>query len=174
MVPNREEYIKAIHCHPAYLTYMQSTSCELPGWKKHKLELGLQGEISVTSDIQMTPPLWQKTKRNLRVSWWKWKRRVKSWLKTQHSRNEDYGIWSHHFMTNKWGNNGNSDRLYFWRLQNHCRWWLQPWNLKSRLLLGRKAMTNLDSSLKSRHITLPAKVRLVKAMVFSSSRVWMW
>ena len=43
----------------------------------------------------------------------------KSWLKTQHSENEDHGIWSHHFMGNRWGN---SDRLYFWGLQNHCRW----------------------------------------------------
>ena len=56
-------------------------------------------------------------------------------------------------------------RLYFWVLQNHCRWWLQPW-IKRLLLLGRKAMTNLDSILKSRDITLPTKVRLVKAMVF--------
>ena len=52
----------------------------------------------------------------------------KSWLKAQHSENKDYGIWSHHFMANRWGNNGNSDRLYFLELQNHCRWWLQPWN----------------------------------------------
>ena len=52
----------------------------------------------------------------------------KSWLKTQHSKNEDHGVWSHHFMTNRWGNSGNSDRLYFLGLQNHCRWWLQPWN----------------------------------------------
>ena len=46
----------------------------------------------------------------------------KSWLKTQHSENEDHGIWSHDFMGNRWGNNGNSVRLYFWGLQNHCRW----------------------------------------------------
>ena len=50
----------------------------------------------------------------------------KSWLKAQHSENEDYGIWSHHFMANRWGNSGNSVRLYFWGLQNHCRWCLQP------------------------------------------------
>ena len=49
----------------------------------------------------------------------------KSWLKTQHSKNEDHGIWSHHFMANRWGNSGNSDRLYFGGLQNHCRCWLQ-------------------------------------------------
>ena len=49
-------------------------------------------------------------------------------FKTQHSENEDHGIWSHHFMANSWGNSGNSGRLYFWGLQNNCRWWLQPWN----------------------------------------------
>ena len=55
---------------------------------------------------------------------------------------------------------------YFGGLQNHCRWWLQPRNFKRHLLLGRKVVTNLDSLLKSRDITLPTKVRLVKAMVF--------
>ena len=59
-----KEYIKAAYCHPAYLTYMQSTSYEMPGWMKHKLESRLPGEISITSDMQMTPPLWQKVKRN--------------------------------------------------------------------------------------------------------------
>ena len=59
-----KEYIKAAYCHPAYLTSMQSTSCEMPGWMKHKLESRLSGEISVTSDVQMTPPLWQKAKKN--------------------------------------------------------------------------------------------------------------
>ena len=52
----------------------------------------------------------------------------KGWLKAQHSENEDHGIQSHHFMGNRWGNSGNSVRLYFWGLQNHCIWWLQPWN----------------------------------------------
>ena len=46
----------------------------------------------------------------------------KSWLKAQHSENEDHGIWSHHFLANRWGNSGNSVRLYFLWLQNHCRW----------------------------------------------------
>ena len=59
-----KEYIKALYCHPAYLTYMQSISCEMLGWMKHKLESRLPGEISITSDMQMTPPLWQKVKRN--------------------------------------------------------------------------------------------------------------
>ena len=49
-----------MYCHPVYLTYMQSTSCEMPGWIKHKLESRLLGEIPITSDVQMTPHLWQK------------------------------------------------------------------------------------------------------------------
>ena len=61
-----KEYTKAIYCHPAYLTYMQSKSCEMPGWMKHKLKSRLPGKISITSDMQMTPPLWQKVKRNLK------------------------------------------------------------------------------------------------------------
>ena len=59
-----KEYIKAVYCHPVCLTYMQSTSFEIPGWKKHKLESRLLGEISITSDMQITPPLWQKVKKN--------------------------------------------------------------------------------------------------------------
>ena len=59
-----KEYVKAVDCHPAYLTSMQSISCEMLGWKKHKLESRLPGEISITSDMQMTPPLWQKVKRS--------------------------------------------------------------------------------------------------------------
>ena len=67
---SEKEYIKALYCHPAYLTYMQSTSCELLGWMKDTLDQGsrLPGEISITSDMQMTPPLWQKVKRNLKTS----------------------------------------------------------------------------------------------------------
>ena len=59
-----KEYVKAVYCHPAYLTYMQSTSSETLGWKKHKLESRLLGEISITSDMHMTPTLWQKAKKN--------------------------------------------------------------------------------------------------------------
>ena len=81
--------------------------------------------------------------------------------KTQHSENEDHGIWSHHFMGNRWGNSGNSVRLYFLGLQNHC-----SHESKRLLLLGRKVMANLDSILENRDIPLPTKVSLVKAMVF--------
>ena len=89
----------------------------------------------------------------------------KSWLKAQHSENEDHGIQSHHFMGNRWGNSGNSVRLYFLGFKitadGDC-----SHEIKRRLLLGRKVMINLDSIFKSRDITLPTKVRLVKAMVF--------
>ena len=63
-----KEYVKAVYCHPDYLTYIQSTSCKLPGWMKHKLESSLLGEISITSDMQITPPLWKKAKKKLRAS----------------------------------------------------------------------------------------------------------
>ena len=63
-----KEYFKVVYCHPAYLTYMQSISCEMLGWMKHKLESRLLGEISIISDIQMTPTLWQKVKKNERAS----------------------------------------------------------------------------------------------------------
>ena len=59
-----KEYVKTVYHHSVSLTYMQSTLCEIPGWLKHKLESRLPGEISMTSDMQMTPPLWQKVKKN--------------------------------------------------------------------------------------------------------------
>ena len=59
-----KDYVKAVYCHLAYLTYMQSVSWEMPGWMKHKLESRLLGEISITSDMQMTPLLWQKANKN--------------------------------------------------------------------------------------------------------------
>ena len=105
-----KEYINAVYCHPAYLSSMQSTSWETLGWMKHKLVSRLPGEISITSDMQMTPPYgrkWRRTEEPLdeseREEW-------KSWLKAQQSEN---GIRSHHFMGNRWGNSGNSVTL-FW------------------------------------------------------------
>ena len=93
------------------------------------------------------------------------KEESESWLKAQHSENEDHGIWSHHFMANRWGNSGKCQTL-FWggskiTADGDC-----SHEIKRHLLLGRKVMTNLDSIFKSRDITLPTKVCLVKAMVF--------
>ena len=59
-----KEYLKGVYCHTANFTYMQSTSCRMLGWMKHKLESRLPGKISITSDMQMTPPLWQKVKKS--------------------------------------------------------------------------------------------------------------
>ena len=59
-----KEHVKTVYCYPDYLTYIQSTSCKIPDWMKHKLESRLPGKISITSDMQMIPPLWQKVKRN--------------------------------------------------------------------------------------------------------------
>ena len=81
------EYIKAVYCHPVYLTYMQITSWEMLDWMKHKLESRLLGEISITSDTQMTPPLWQKAKKNWRPLDESERGEWKSWLKAQHSEN---------------------------------------------------------------------------------------
>ena len=64
----RKEYVRAVYCHPTYLTYIQSTSSKMPGWMKHKLESRLLEEISITSDMKMTPALWQKVKRNSKAS----------------------------------------------------------------------------------------------------------
>ena len=111
----RKEYIKAIYCHSAYLTYVQRTSCEMSGWMKHQLESRLQGETSITSDMQMIPPfLMAESKEELKASLDEGERgEQKTWLKTQHSKTEGHGIWSHHFMANRWGNNRNRERLYF-------------------------------------------------------------
>ena len=106
-----KEYVKAVYCHRAYLTYMQSISCKMPDWMKHKLESRLPGEISIPSDMQMTTPLWQKEKlKSLLMKVKEWK----SCLKTQHSKNKDHGNQSHHFMANRWRNNGNNDKLFSW------------------------------------------------------------
>ena len=83
-----KEYIKAVYWHPAHLIYVQSTSWKMLGWMKHELESRLSGEISITSDMQMTPPLRQKGKKNERASWWKWKMKVKmlAWSSTFRKR----------------------------------------------------------------------------------------
>ena len=81
------EYVKAVYCHPAYLTYMQSTSCEMLAWMKHKLELRLPGEISIISDMQITQPLCEKAKKNKELLVESERGEVKSWLKAQHSEN---------------------------------------------------------------------------------------
>ena len=112
-----KEYVKAVCCHRTYLTYMQSTSCKILGWMKHKMESRLSGEIS-TSDTT----LMEESKEELKSLWMRVKEESEEvGLKLCIQKNEDHGILSHHLMANRWGNNGNSDSLYFLGLQNHCR-----------------------------------------------------
>ena len=135
-------------------------------WKKHKLQSRLPGEISITSDMQMTPLLWQKVK-NLLI---KTEREWKSWLKNQHLKNEDHGIQSHHFMANRWGTMEIvTDFIFFGSkitADGVC-----SHEIKRHLLLGRKAMTNLDSILQRYYFA--KKDLSSQSYGFSSSHVWM-
>ena len=133
---------------------------------KHKLESRLQGEISITSDMQMTPPLWQKAKRSWRVSWWKWKRESEKagWkLNTQKTKITASG------PITSWKIDGKTVEIVTDFILGGSKITADgdcSHEIKRHLLLGRKAMTILDSILKSRDITLLTKVHLVKAMVF--------
>ena len=91
------------------------------GWKKHKLETRSLGEISITLDTQMTPHLMAESEELnslLKVK----EESKKAGLKLNIQKLKDYGIQSHHFMADRWGNNGISDKFSFLGLQNHCRW----------------------------------------------------
>ena len=83
-----KEYVKAVHYHPVYLTYRQSISWEMLGWRKHKLESRLLGEISITSEMQMTPPLWTESKEGTKEPLNEGERKEwKNGLKTQYAEN---------------------------------------------------------------------------------------
>ena len=154
-------YVKIVYCHPAYLTYMQSTSWETLGWMKTQAGIKIARRNINNLRYADDTTLMAESEEELKSLLMKVRGEWKSWLKAQHSENEDHGIQSHHFMANSWGNSGNSGRLYFGGLQKVTE-------IKRCLLLGRKAMTNLDSILKTRDLTLPRNVCLVKAMVFSA------
>ena len=153
-----KEYAKAVYCHPAYLTYMQSTSCEMLDWMKHKLESRLPGEISITSGMQMTQPLWQKVmkvkeeskKVGLKINIQKTKIMASSPITSWQIDGETVETGADFILG---GSKITADGDY-----SH--------EIKRPLLLEKKVMTNPDSILKSRDITLSTKVLLVKAMVF--------
>ena len=106
-----KEYVKALYCHPGYLTYMQNTSCEMPGWMKHKLGSRFPGEISIISDMQMKPSLWQKAKSFLmKVKEENEKAGLK--LNIQKTKIMAFGPITY-FMANRQGNNVNNDRSLF-------------------------------------------------------------
>ena len=97
----------------------------------------------------------------------------KSWLTAQYLENKDHGTWCHHFMANRWGNNGNSESLYFLDLQNHCRWWLQPWNEKM-LPPWKKSYDQPGQDIKKQKHYFANKGPSSQSYGFSSSHVWMW
>ena len=148
-----KESVKAVYCHPAYLTSVWSTSREMLGWMKHKLKSRLPGEISITSDTQMTPPSWQKVKK------------LKSLLMKVKEESEKVGlkpsIQKIKIMA--------SAPITSWQIDGETVEAMRGFilggskitadgdhshEIKRRLLLGRKVTTNLDSILKSRDITL--------------------
>ena len=142
------------------------------GWMKHKLESRFLGEISRTSDMQMTPPFWQKAKgtkepldESERGEW-------KSWLETQHSKNKDHSISP---ITSLQTNGETMETVTDFILggskvtaDGDC-----SHEIKRHLLLGRKAMTNLDGILKSRHY-FADKGPSSQGYGFSRGHVWMW
>ena len=129
---------------------MQSTLWEMLGWMKHKLQSRLPEEISITSDMHPYGRKWRRAKEILdeseRGEW-------KSWLKAQHSENEDYGIRSHNFIANRWGIDGDTVETMADFILGGSKITADgdcSHEIKRCLLLGRKIMTNLDSILKSR------------------------
>ena len=114
-----KEYVKSAYCHPDYLTYMKKMSSKMPGWKKPKLESRFPGEISITSDMQMIPPFWQKSKEEL-----------KSLLMEVKEESEKVGLKLNIQKTKtmvsgpitSWQIDGETVADIFGRLQNHCRW----------------------------------------------------
>ena len=118
-----KEYVKAVYRHPAYLTSMQSIS----GWMKHKMQSRLQEKYQQPQICRWHHPPDRK-RRGSKEPLDEGERRMKKLAENSTFKKEDPSIQLHHFMANWWGNNGNSDRLYFCGLRDHCRWWLQPWN----------------------------------------------
>ena len=159
-----KEYVKAIYCHPAYLTYMQSTSCKMPVWMKQKLESRLLGEILITSDMQMICTLMAESEE-LKSLLMKVKESEKVGLKLSIQKTK---IMPSGPIT-PWQIDGETMETVrdftFWgskiTADSDC-----SHEITSCLLLGRIVMTNLDSILRSRDIILPTKFHPVKAMVF--------
>ena len=157
--------MKAVYCHHAYLTYMQSTSREMLGWMKHKLESRLPGEISITRYTDDTT-LMAESKEELK------------WLLMKvKEESENVGLKLNIQKTkimasgpiSSWQIDGEKVKTvteFIWGGSKIIADGGCSHEIKRHLLLGRKVMTNLDSILKSRDVTLPKNVCLVKAMVF--------
>ena len=165
---------QAADCHPANLTSMQSISCKMQGWMKHKLESRWQGEKSITSDTQMAPDtsLMAESKEELKSLLMKVKEESEAGLtlsiqKTKIMASGSITSWQIHGETMETV----TDFIFLGSkitADGDC-----SYEIKRCLLLGRKAMTSLDSILKSRAITLPTKVHVSQTYGFLSSHVWM-
>ena len=155
----------AVYCYLAYLTYMQSISCKILGWMKHKLESRFLGEISIASDMQMKPCLWQKAEE------------LKSLLMKVKEESEKVGLKFNIQKTKIMA----SSPITSWQIDEETMETVTDFlsldskitadddsnhEIRRRLLLGRKAMTYLDSILKKRDITLLTNICLFQAMVF--------
>ena len=126
-----KEYVKAVYCHKLnkclfnlyaeYIMWNARMDEKQAGIKIARRNINnLRYEDDTTHMVESEEEL-KSLNESERGEW-------RSWLKAQHSENLDHSIWFHHFKGNRWENSGNSVRLYFSGLQNHCRWWLQPWN----------------------------------------------
>ena len=161
-----KEYVKAVNCHPTYLTYMQSTSCEMLDWMKHKLESRLLGEISMTFRYTDDTTLMAESEEEL-----------KSLLMKVKEESEKVGLKLNIEKTKIMA----SGPITLWQIDGETMETVTEFlflgskitadgdcshEIKKYLLLGRKAMYNLDSILKSTDITWLTKVHLVKAMMF--------
>ena len=163
-----KEYVKTVYCHPAYLTYMQRTSCEMPGWMKHEAHAGIKIAGRNINNLRYAEDttLMAESEEEL-----------KSLLMKVKEKSEKVGLKLNIQKTKimasgpitSWQIDGETvetvSDFIFWgskiTAEGDC-----SHEIKRRLLLGRKVITYLDSILKSRDITLPTKVHLVKAMVF--------
>ena len=117
-----KEYVKAVYCHPAYLSYMQSTSWEMPSQAIIKIARKNINNLRYADDTLIA-----ESKEELKTLLMRVKEESEKAGLKHNIKNKDHGIWSHHFMANKRGKSGSSDRFYFFGLQSHCKWWLQSY-----------------------------------------------
>ena len=117
-----KKYDKVVYCHPSYLTYVQSTSYEILGWM-NKMKSRFPGQHLRYVDETTLIVEHEEELKSLLMS--VKEKTEKAGLK-HNIQKTDSGIQSHHFMANRWGKSGSSDRCFFLGLQNHCRWRLQP------------------------------------------------
>ena len=167
-----KEYVKAVYCHPAYLTSTQSTSWETLGWRKHKLESRLLGEILITSDMQMTT-LISESEEELKSLLMKVKEESeKAGLKLNIQKTK---IMASSPITSRqiYGETVETVTDYFLGLQNHCRWWLQTWNYRT-LAPWKKSNDQPRQLIKKQRHYYANQGLSSQGYGFSRGHVWMW